>query len=138
MTTGQRAAALYARVAASRQVGVDPSIRDQIKLGEEFCATHNIKIKLVEIFVDRGASGVDDHRPEFQRMIDAAISEAHPFDLILVRELSRFFRDPLLNEIYVRRLRKAGVVLRSITEDLPYDTNGNLILQIPNPFRRVT
>jgi DNA invertase Pin-like site-specific DNA recombinase len=60
------------------------------------------------------AARADNRRPEFQRMIDTATSPAHPYDVILVHLMSRFFREQFLSEMYIRKLRKAGVELISI------------------------
>lgn len=108
------------------------SIPDQLKQGQDFCTGR--ELDLVETFVEPGASATDDRRPEFQRMIDAATSAAHPFDLILVHSMSRFFREQFLSEMYIRKLRKAGVDLVSMTQEFRDDTTGNLIRQILGSF----
>lgn len=61
---------------------------------------------------------MDDNRPEFQKMIERAGDDDHPFDAIVVHSYSRFFRDSFGLEMYVRRLAKAGVRLISITQEL--------------------
>ena len=75
-------------------------------------------------------SATDDRRPEFQRMIDAATTKPPAFDVILVHSFSRFFRNQLQLEFYVRRLAKNGVRLVSITQDLGDDPMSNMIRQI--------
>src|SRR5690606_18293386 len=62
--------------------------------------------------------GTDEDRPAFQRMITMAAGPGRPFDVALVHSTSRFARDLYVNEMYVRRLRKAGVELGSITQDI--------------------
>ena len=91
-------------------------------------------LELVETFVEPGASGTDDRRPEFQRMIDAATSAACPFDVVLVHSMSRFFRDQFHSEMYIRKLRKVGIGLVSMTQDFQDDPTGNLIRQILGSF----
>jgi len=125
--TNQRVA-LYVRVSTTRQAEGELSIPDQINQGQAYCTAHGLR--LVETFVKAGASATDDRRPEFLRMIDAATSPAHPFDLVLVHSMSRFFRELLSSEWYIYRLRKAGVAVVSITQDFKDDTTGNLIRQI--------
>ena len=124
--------ALYVRVSTARQAEGELSIPDQIKQGHDFCAARGLD--LVETFVESGASATDDRRPEFQRMIDAATSAMHPFDVILVHSMSRFFREQFLSEMYIRKLRKAGVELHSMTQEFRDDTTGNLIRQILGSF----
>jgi DNA invertase Pin-like site-specific DNA recombinase len=67
-------------------------------------------------------------------MIEAAISAARPFDIVLVHSMSRFFREQFLSEMYIRKLRKAGVELVSMTQEFRDDTTGNLIRQILGSF----
>jgi site-specific DNA recombinase len=66
-------------------------------------------------------SGTDDRRPELQRMLDMATPGGAPFDVVLVHSFSRFARDHFALEMHVRRLRKAGVRIVSITQDLGDD-----------------
>ena len=67
-------------------------------------------------------------------MIDAATSAVHPFDIVLVRSMSRFFRDQFHSEMYIRKLRKAGVDVLSITQDFGDGSAGDLIRQIVGRF----
>jgi DNA invertase Pin-like site-specific DNA recombinase len=128
----KRRVALYVRVSTTRQADGELSIPDQIKQGEAFCMTRDLE--LVETFVEPGASATDDRRPEFQRMIDAATSPSRPFDMVLVHSMSRFFREQFLSEMYIRRLRKAGVAVVSMTQDFQDDPTGNLIRQVLGSF----
>ena len=127
-----RRVALYARVSTARQAEADLSIPDQVKQGGDFCTARGLQ--LIETFIEPGASATDDRRPEFQRMMDAATSAARPFDVVLVHSMSRFFREQFLSEMYIRRLRKAGVELLSMTQEFRDDTTGNLIRQILGSF----
>src|ERR1035437_3920059 len=102
-----RRIALYVRVSTTRQADGELSIPDQIKQGQDFCVARGLV--LIETFIEPGASATDDKRPEFQQMIDAATASDHPFDIIMVHSMSRFFREQFFSEFYIRRLRKAGV-----------------------------
>ena len=127
-----RRVALYVRVSTTRQADGELSIPDQIKQGQDACVARGLA--LIETFIEPGASATDDKRPEFQRMIDAATASDHPFDIIMVHSMSRFFREQFLSEFYIRRLRKAGVELLSITQEFKNDPTGNLIRQILGSF----
>ena len=70
-------AALYLRVSTARQAEHDVSIPDQRKQGEAYCASRGYK--LIETYVEAGASATNDRRPEFQRMIEAGTSKPAPF-----------------------------------------------------------
>ncbi len=64
---------------------------------------------------------MDDSRPEFQRMIERASDDDHPFDMIVIHSFSLFFRDAFGLEMYIRKLAKHGVHLVSIILQLGDD-----------------
>ena len=121
-------AALYLRVSTNRQTENDLSIPDQRRQAERYCEAKGWQI--VAEYVEPGQSATDDKRPEFQRMMDAALHGGSPFDVVLVHSFSRFFRDQFQLEFYVRKLAKADVRLVSITQDLGDDPMSNMIRQI--------
>ena len=82
-------AALYLRVSTGRQADNDLSIPDQRRQTEAYCSAKDWEV--AEIFVEPGASAMDDRRPEFQRMVDAALVKGPPFTVIVVHSFSRFF-----------------------------------------------
>lgn len=64
--------------------------------------------ELYEIFADEGISGTNTKkRSEFKRMI--ACAKAGDFDLIITKEISRFARNTLDSIYYTRDLKKHGV-----------------------------
>ncbi|MDP3745618.1 MAG: recombinase family protein [Phenylobacterium sp.] len=121
-------AALYLRVSTARQAEHDVSIPDQKRQGEAYCQARSYE--LVETFVEAGASGINDRRPEFQRMMEAGTSKPAPFDVVVVHSFSRFFRDHFELEFYVRRLAKNGVKLISMTQELGDDPMHTMMRQI--------
>lgn len=125
-------AALYARVSTGRQAEADLSIPDQTRHAQDFCARRGFV--LLETFVEPGASGMDEDRPAFQRMIDRATGPDRPFRVILVHSLSRFFRDAMFAEFYTRRLRNAGVQLLSMTQEFADDPTGEVVRKVLNVF----
>ncbi|MCI1141472.1 recombinase family protein [Sphingomonas sp. WKB10] len=121
-------AALYLRVSTVRQAEHDVSIPDQRKQGEAYCTSRGYR--LVDTFVEAGASATNDRRPEFQRMIEAGTSKPAPFDVVVVHSFSRFFRDHFELEFYVRKLAKNGVRLVSITQEMGDDPMHVMMRQI--------
>ena len=121
-------AALYLRVSTARQAEHDVSIPDQKRQGEAYCATRGYR--LIETYVEPGASATNDRRPEFQRMIEAGTSKPAPFDIVIVHSFSRFFRDHFELEFYVRKLAKNGVRLVSITQEMGDDPMHVMMRQI--------
>lgn len=118
----------YFRVSTGRQAEGDLSIPDQRKQITAFCAARGWN--LTAEYVEPGASATDDQRPEFQRMIERALDDDHPFDVIAVHSYSRFFRDSFGLEMYVRKLAKAGVRLVSITQELGDDPAQVMMRQV--------
>ena len=121
-------AALYLRVSTARQAEHDVSIPDQRRQGENYCASRGYR--LVETYVEPGASATNDRRPEFQRMIEAGISKPPPFDVVVVHSFSRFFRDHFELEFYVRKLARNGIKLVSITQEMGDDPMHVMMRQI--------
>jgi site-specific DNA recombinase len=125
-------AAIYVRVSTTRQAESDLSLPDQIGQCRTYCDRQGWEV--VEIFSEPGASALDDDRPFFQEMIYKAKRADRPFDRVVVHSLSRFSRDTLHSELYVRELVKAGVQLVSITQDVGQDGSGDFIRKMLNVF----
>ena len=121
-------AALYLRVSTGRQAEADLSIPDQRRQAIAYCKARGWEVAAE--FVEPGASGMDDRRPELQRLLDLAIDGGAPYDVVLVHSFSRFARDHFALEYHVRRLRKAGVRLVSITQDLGDDPMSVMVRQV--------
>src|ERR1700676_2457135 len=126
--TGPLRAALYLRVSTARQAEHDVSIPDQKRQGEAYCTSRGYR--LVETYVEPGASGTNDRRPEFQRMIEAGTAKPAPFDVVAVHSFSRFFRDHFELEFYVRKLARNGIKLVSITQEMGDDPMHVMMRQI--------
>jgi DNA invertase Pin-like site-specific DNA recombinase len=123
-----RRAVLYLRVSTTRQAEQDVSIPDQRRQGEAYCLAR--QYELVDSFVEMGASALNDRRPAFRRMIEAATGRPPPFDIIVVHSFSRFFRDHFELEFYIRKLRRSGVALVSITQEMGDDPVHAMMRQV--------
>ena len=122
MIRTNRRAALYARFSSSNQR--EESITAQVRAMTEYCKRNNITI--VRIYSDEAKSATTDKRPEFQRMI--ADSKEREFDIVLVHKLDRFSRNRYDSAIYQRELKKNGVTLYSVLENLN-DSPESVIMQ---------
>ena len=125
-------AAIYVRVSTTRQAERDLSIPDQIAQCRIWCQRQGIEV--VQVFSEPGASALDEDRPVFQEMIHTAKRMDKPFDLVVVHSLSRFSRDSLHSELYIRELRKAGVELVSITQEVGQDPTGEMFRKLLHIF----
>lgn len=115
-------AASYARFSSDHQR--EESIEAQQRAITEYAAKNGIEI--VAEYVDRAYSARSDQRPEFQQMIHDARSGR--FQIILVHKLDRFSRDRYDSAHYRHELKKHGVTVRSVIENLD-DSPESVILQ---------
>ncbi|MBE7733257.1 recombinase family protein [Devosia faecipullorum] len=123
--------ALYLRVSTDRQVKGDVSLPSQRKLTRTHCLQQGWDV--VEEYVEPGLTA-DDRRPVFQQMIERACDPDRPFDIILVHAFSRFYRDHIGMELTVRKLRKHGVTVISMTQVVGEDPSSQLVRQMIGLF----
>lgn len=105
-------AALYARFSSDNQRS--ESIDAQIRAMTAYCNQRHIAI--VETYVDEAKSATTDRRPSFQQMIADSVS--HRFNIVLVHKLDRFARNRYDSAVYKRELKKNGVTVYSVLENL--------------------
>jgi site-specific DNA recombinase len=68
-------------------------------------------------YVDEARSGTNEERPEFQRLIAEAL-KAKPF-AVAVWDMARFARDQDAAQFYRSLLRRAGVAVISLNDNIP-------------------
>jgi site-specific DNA recombinase len=129
-------AALYLRVSTGRQAAGDVSIPSQRELTKRYCDAQGWVV--TSEFVEPGASATDDRRPVFQRMLEEATSPDRRFDVICVHAFSRFYRNGAEMELTIRRLRKQGVEVISVTQPTGDDPSQELMRQIIGVFDEYT
>lgn len=117
--------ALYARVSSEKQAEKDLSIASQIKQLRQ----HAIKKKwsIVDEFVDEAESARSANRPQFQRMISLAKQKDSPFESILVWKLNRFARNREDSTVIKALLRRKGVSVISMNEQIDDTPTGKLL-----------
>lgn len=120
--------ALYARVSTVRQAEADLSIPDQLTQMRAWCRENGHTV--VAEYVEPGASGTDDRRPVFQKMMDAATTKPYPYEAIIVHSHSRFFRNARLYVFYDLKLERAGTRVISITQPTGDNPEGELVRYI--------
>ena len=104
--------ALYARFSSDNQRS--ESIDAQIRAMTSYCKQH--KFTIVDTYIDEAKSATTDRRPAFQQMISD--SSNHNFDILLVHKLDRFARNRYDSAVYKRELKKNGVLVYSVLENL--------------------
>ena len=104
--------ALYARFSSDNQRS--ESIDAQVRAMKSYCEQHNFVI--VNTYIDEAKSATTDRRPAFQQMISD--SSTHSFNILLVHKLDRFARNRYDSAVYKRELKKNGVTVYSVLENL--------------------
>ncbi|WP_083485789.1 recombinase family protein [Alicyclobacillus ferrooxydans] len=105
-------AVAYPRYSSANQR--EESITAQLRAIEEYCRRKGYV--LVDSYPDDARTATNDNRPNFQRMISD--SDKNLFDVIIVHKLDRFARDRYDSAYYKRILKKNGVRLESVLEQL--------------------
>lgn len=115
-------AVAYARYSSEMQR--EESIEAQIRAISEYADKR--KLRIVHEYVDRAKSATSDKRPEFLQMVRD--SQDHTFDVVIVHKLDRFSRDRYDSAFYKRELKRNGVSVHSVTEQLD-DSPESVILE---------
>lgn len=123
--------ATYYRVSTGRQFANEASIPSQRKITTSFCDQNSFV--MVEEFVE-AKTATDDRRPVLQDMIERACALDHPYDAIVFYAFNRFFRNVAEMELTIRKLRKHGVEVVSVTQPTGDDPSQILVRQIIGAF----
>ncbi|MBC9880077.1 recombinase family protein [Bradyrhizobium sp. INPA01-394B] len=123
--------ATYYRVSTGRQYANEASIPSQRKITASFCDQNGYVV--VEEFVE-AKTATDDRRPVLQDMIERACAPDHPYDAIVFYAFNRFFRNVAEMELTIRKLRKHGVEVVSVTQPTGDDPSQILVRQIIGAF----
>ena len=123
--------ATYYRVSTGRQLTTEASIPSQRKITASFCDQNGYLI--VDEFVE-AKTATDDRRPVLQEMIERACASDHPYDAIVFYAFNRFFRNVAEMELTIRKLRKHGVEVVSVTQPTGDDPSQILVRQIIGAF----
>lgn len=119
-------AAAYIRVSTDNQLELSPD--SQIKQIREYAKRNGFFVPDEYIFRDDGISGrTTAKRLEFKRMIGVSKIKPKPFEAILVWKFSRFARNREDSIVYKSMLRKHGIDVISISENVGDDKMSILI-----------
>ena len=115
-------AVIYARFSSHSQN--EQSIEGQLRDNHAWAKQNGITV--INEYIDRALSGTKDARPDFQRMIKDAAKRQ--FDMVIVWKLDRFARNRYDSAIYKAQLKKYGVRVVSVKENIT-DTPEGIILE---------
>ncbi len=114
-------AVIYARYSSDNQR--EESIEGQIESCTQYALDNNIRI--LDSYIDRAKTGTNDNRDGLKQMLKD--SARKHFDIVLVWKLDRFGRNREEMAINKSRLRKNGVTVKSVKENIPDGPEGVLI-----------
>lgn len=122
----------YVRVSTQRQADGGISLDNQ----QTRLASHYKQrgIELIDIYKDGGLSGTTDNRPGLQALFEHAMRPGAGITEIGVYSFSRLFRDHYLLEHYRRKLKRSGVRIVAITQDVGHDAEGDLVRSVLSNF----
>lgn len=103
------------KIAVYIRAGADCSVEDRIAYYKAQVAKRN-DCEIVDFYVDKGKSGRDNQRPEYERML--ADAQEHKFDYIVVKSLAKFSRDTLAAIKTIDKLKSISVGLYTINEQI--------------------
>jgi DNA invertase Pin-like site-specific DNA recombinase len=115
----------YLRVSTVEQAEKELSLTAQRHSAEEFAARHDAVID--HHYVEPGASGTDTHRAVFNELLGDALRPGSTIAVIVVHHTSRFTRDATHARVVKKELRRAGVRVLSVTQELAEDPMGTLM-----------
>lgn len=126
MKEGKPRAAAYCRVSTKNGSQLD-SLENQKLFFEKYTADNGIE--LVKIYADEGISGKQmKNRTEFIRMIDEAGSGL--FETVLVKDVSRFARNTVDFLSSIRELRRRGVEVFFLSNNMTNLGSSEFVLTI--------
>lgn len=114
----------YARVSTKEQAEKGLSIPAQLKAIREYASSHGFKI--LEEYVDEGESAKTADRPAFKKMIKRCQKDKS-IEAVIVHKIDRFSRNNIDFYAYKAILKKEGVRLLSVTENIEETPSGEFI-----------
>jgi site-specific DNA recombinase len=115
----------YFRVSTVDQAEKELSLTAQRRSADEFAVRHDAVID--HHYLELGASGTDTYRAVFNELLGAALAPGSMIATIVVHHTSRFTRDATHARIVKKELRRAGVRVLSVTQEITEDPMGMLM-----------
>ena len=115
----------YLGVSTVEQAEKEMSQTAQRRAEEEFAARHDAVID--RHYVEPGASGTDMHRIVWNELLGDALRPGSTTAVIVVHHTSRFTLDATHARVVKKELRRAGVRVLSVTQELTEDPMGSLM-----------
>lgn len=120
----QKTCVIYCRVSSKDQVE-GTSLGSQERLSKEYAERQNIKV--LKVFIERGESAKTAERTEFNKALAFCSDKKNRVGYFIVYKIDRFARNQDDHGIVRAVLKKHGVVLRSVTEQIDETSSGRLL-----------
>lgn len=115
----------YLRVSTPEQAAKDLSLPAQREAVEEY-ARRNGQV-IAHEYIESGCSGTDINRKAFRQMLEDVLKPGSDIGTIVVHHTSRFTRNATQARVVKEKLRKQGIKVLSVCQDLNDDPIGQLI-----------
>lgn len=116
----------YGRVSTAKEAQLE-SLENQIEFFTQYAAANHHR--LYRVYADEGISGKQiKNRIEFQKMLEDA--KKHLFDMVVVKDISRFARNTVDLLTAIRELRSAGIEVQFLSNHQTVLGNSEFILTI--------
>lgn len=114
----QPGARVYAYLRDSGGAGQERSVAEQRGAVERFC--HERAWTIADYYIDeKTQSGDYNRRVEFAALLDACRRQPPPVDGVVTYSFARFGRDEYDSQFYRLELRRNGVQVDSVIDDVP-------------------
>lgn len=120
----KKTAVIYCRVSTKDQVQ-NTSLESQERYGRDYA--HKLGVDVARVFVDEGESAKTTDRPKFLDAVSFCQNKKNRVEYFIVYKMDRFSRKVEDQIAYISLLRKAGVLLRSCTENIDETPPGKFI-----------
>lgn len=119
---------LYARVSTDKQAEKELSIPAQLQAMRDYARQHDWKI--VEEFIEPGASAKTAERPALQRLLSHVRAVDTPVDVVLVHKIDRLARNVYDHAMIKSLLQQRRIRLASVVENVDESVSGELVENI--------
>ncbi len=115
----------YLRVSTPEQAERELSLPAQRHAVHEYASRHGANV--AREYVEAGSSGLNPRRPVFRRMLEDTLRPDSDIAVIVVHHTSRFTRDSTEARVVKAKLRRIGVRVASVCQEITDDPMGKLI-----------
>ena len=115
-------AVAYVRVSTQEQADKELSLPAQLAAIRRYAQERGFTI--VREYVERGITATDDNRPEFQQMRNDVLLPSSTVSTIFVTHTSRFMRNAGKARIHKEALRRSGIRVVAIQQEVSDDPSG--------------